>query len=66
MEQAITQTVQDKWQEELYKEYTDELDKKKATMIELISKMGADELELMWKKFNEFEMDLFLEGIIHE
>lgn len=47
-------------QEELWKEYTQELDEKRDTMISLISKMGADELELMWQKFNEFEMDLFL------
>ena len=47
-------------QEELWKEYTQELDEKRDTMIELISKMGADELELMWQKFNEFEVDLFL------
>lgn len=47
-------------QEELWKEYTQELDEKRDKMISLISKMGADELELMWQKFNEFEMDLFL------
>lgn len=50
-----------KYQDELWQEYTEELNEKRDKMIELIGKMGADELELMWKKFQEFEMDLFME-----
>lgn len=50
-----------KYQDELWQEYTEELNEKRDKMIELIGKMSADELELMWKKFQEFEMDLFME-----
>ena len=49
------------FQEELWREYTADLDQKREKMISLIGKMGADELELMWRKFQEFEMDLFME-----
>ena len=49
------------FQEELWREYTADLDQKREKMISLIGKMGADELELMWLKFQEFEMDLFME-----
>jgi len=49
------------FQEELWREYTADLDQKREKMIALIGKMGADELELMWRKFQEFEMDLFME-----
>lgn len=49
------------YQEELWNEYIADLDQKREKMISLIGKMGADELELMWRKFQEFEMDLFLE-----
>lgn len=51
-----------KHMDELWKEYTKELDEKRDTMIAKIKAMGADELELMWEKFTEFEIDLFING----
>lgn len=54
-------TAEERHMEELWKEYTEDLNEKRDKMISLIQKMGADELELMWKKFQEFEMDLFLD-----
>lgn len=47
-------------QDELWAEYEAELNEKRDKMLSMINAMGADELELMWKKFQEFEMELFI------